>query len=72
MVNAVAEVNRSSVELRPCPVCGKPPRVIETIFGTSFVLCFPHAETETVETADEAIRLWNRGKLLGRQVEAQS
>ncbi len=69
MFDAVTEMKAESTQLRACPVCGKTPRVIQTIFGTSFVLCSPHAETQTVESSEEAIRLWNGGKLLGRAFE---
>lgn len=63
---------REKLGLKACPVCGKAPRLIETRFGTCFIQCFPHAETRTVESIEDAVRLWNHGQLLGRLVESQT
>lgn len=49
-------------EIKPCPDCGKTPRVIAGLYGGYYVLCDGHAETPIARTREEAIRLWNNSQ----------
>lgn len=44
--------------LRSCPICGKQPIVFQKHEGKFVVSC--HIETETADTFDKAMDIWNR------------
>ena len=49
----------ANIEPKPCPQCGKPPRLLTTFVYTVYVACIDHLETKGCTTEEEAITLWN-------------
>lgn len=52
-------------ELKPCPFCGKTPKIKSAILGGYYVMCFNKycetmVTTASMPTRELAIKAWNR------------
>lgn len=58
----------NDIELEPCPFCGKEPELLaeETLKGNVYVVCcmnfdcFANAQTNEMDTPEEAADIWNK------------
>ena len=48
--------------VKPCPKCGRQPRILSTLVGTVYAACLDHVETAGQPTPAEAIAKWNAGE----------